>query len=110
MHIYIIHKYQRHPLLLTMPSYLPEYIRTEILSYGDVAVTNKFKQVLCQLQYNFKEYTYQTTENSLSCWRGYPFRQFVLHRALQKNSTSENHRPIINTTAAGMYTLRWILL
>jgi hypothetical protein len=73
-----------------MIPYLSETIRNEILSYGDVDITQKFKQVLCQLEYHSNEFKFQLTinrprRNSRRVrYRRRAFRHFILDRSRQK--------------------------
>jgi len=47
---------------------LPTDVINIILSYGDVIVTEKYKRVLCQLDYFIKEFNYQRLINNYSSW------------------------------------------
>lgn len=49
---------------------LPEDIINEIMSYGDVNVTLKYKGVLNQLNYYRKEFDYQRKKHKTGCWYG----------------------------------------
>lgn len=74
-----------------MIPYLSETIRNEILSYGDVDITQKFKQVLCQLEYHSNEFKFQLTMSRPSRRvrsRRRTFRHFILRRSRQKNSST----------------------
>lgn len=68
---------------------LPIEIVNEILSYGDVEVTQKFECVLRQLKYHKSEYDYQRSSNKKSEWYYRPSTHFKLY-ILMKNQIKQN--------------------
>jgi len=64
--------------------YLPDELVSEILSYGDVYVTQKYDGVLRQLNYHKKEYDYRRFYDNLSQWYLKPSSHYKLY-ILMKN-------------------------
>ena len=63
---------------------LPMELVYEILSYGDVVVTEKYESVLRQLKYHTKEFQYHRNYNPLSQWYFKPDSYYTLY-ILMKN-------------------------
>jgi len=70
---------------LSQIMYIPPEIVDEILSYGDVMVTQKYDGVLRQLKYHKNQFMYHRNYNRISQWYLKPESYYVLY-ILMKNS------------------------
>jgi hypothetical protein len=64
---------------------LPEDVVNYILEYGDPIVTEKYKCVLNQINYLFKEFNYKRCQ-MWNVWKGYKKSQFMIY-ILYKNKS-----------------------
>ena len=70
---------------LSQIMYIPPELVAEILSYGDVMVTQKYDGVLRQLTYHKNQFMYHRNYNRISQWYLKPESYYVLY-ILMKNS------------------------
>ena len=74
---------------LSQIMYIPPELVAEILSYGDVIVTQKYDGVLRQLKYHKKEFEYHRNYNTRSQWYYKPTTHYKFY-ILMKNQI-KNH-------------------
>ena len=77
---------------------LPDDIINEIISYGDVNVTQKYKGVIIQLNYYKKEFDYQRKSHKNGYWYGVSgdhYNLYILYKSLDKYHDIEMSRNLI---------------
>jgi hypothetical protein len=87
---------------------LPSELVAEILSYGDVMVTQKYDGVLRQLKYHTKEFHYHRNYNPKSQWYYKPTTHYKFY-ILMKNQIKMNLDKYIYTSKPSkMYNINCV--
>jgi len=87
---------------------LPSELVAEILSYGDVMVTQKYDGVLRQLKYHTKEFHFHRNYNPLSQWYYKPATHYKFY-ILMKNQIKMNLDKYIYTSKPSkMYNINCV--
>lgn len=87
---------------------LPDEIVEEILSYGDVCVTQKYQGTLQQIKYHIKEFQYQQEKNKRSQWYRKPMSYYTLYILMKNNIKLHLGRHIYTSKPSGLYNINCV--
>jgi hypothetical protein len=87
---------------------LPMDLVYEILSYGDVVVTEKYEGVLRQLKYHKKEFMYQRNNNPLSQWYFKPDSYYTLYILMKNQMKKHLDKYIYTSKPSRMYNINCV--
>ena len=87
---------------------LPMELVYEILSYGDVVVTEKYESVLRQLKYHTKEFQYHRNYNPLSQWYFKPDSYYTLYILMKNQIKMHLDKYIYTSKPSRMYNINCV--
>lgn len=87
---------------------LPDEIIEEILSYGDVEVTQKYHGTLRQMKYHIKEFQYQQDQNKRSQWYRKPMSYYTLYILMKNNIKLHLDRHIYTSKPSRIYNINCV--